>query len=139
MFVFKTEFSVEFTGIYCLHRAMVCKLMETLTMVKFKYKYPVWSEFDCYCKQLIKDCQMKIKVYGLFFLVIFLASIKAYITGCLVVFFLIALRAPFFNIIVIWCLMFKIFAIHEYINQSIDFAAKFSYTKNGFPKEVSHH
>ena len=33
----------------------------------------------------------------------------------------------------------KIFAIHEYINKSIDFAAKFSNTKNGFPKEVSHH
>ena len=35
--------------------------------------------------------------------------------------------------------MFKIFAIHEYIIQSKDFAAKFSNTKNGFPKEVSHH
>ena len=35
--------------------------------------------------------------------------------------------------------MFKIFAIHEYINQSKDFAAKFSKTKKGFPKEVSHH
>ena len=34
--------------------------------------------------------------------------------------------------------MFKIFAVHEYINQSKDFAAKFSNTKNGFPKEVYH-
>ena len=30
--------------------------------------------------------------------------------------------------------MFKIIAIHEYINQSKDFAAKFSNTKNGFQK-----
>ena len=32
----------------------------------------------------------------------------------------------------------KINAMYEYINQSIDFAAKFTSTKNGFPKEVSH-
>ena len=35
--------------------------------------------------------------------------------------------------------MFEIFAMHEYINQFIDFAAKSLNTKNGFPKEVSHY
>ena len=34
------EFSIEFTGIHCLHRAMVRKILETLTMLKSYINIP---------------------------------------------------------------------------------------------------